>query len=119
MKHEVSSVALVDLDEYIKDYSEPSKAQIETVSDISVELGVRLGKARLTLGDVKKLKVGDILEVEKNLGHKVDVYLSSEKVGIGEAIVMDENFGIIISEIQADKKKVVLAAMKHELSENE
>lgn len=119
MKHEVSSVALVDLEEYIKDYSELSKAHIETISDISVELGVRLGKASLTLGDAKKLKVGDILEVEKSLGHKVDVYLSSEKVGIGEAIVMDENFGIIISEIQADKKKAVFAAMQHELSENE
>ncbi|MEI4830603.1 FliM/FliN family flagellar motor switch protein [Bacillus sp. FJAT-53711] len=119
MKHEVSSVALVDLEEYIKDHSEPSKAHIETVSDISVEVGVQLGKARLTLGDVKKLKVGDILEVEKSLGHKVDVYLGCEKVGIGEAIVMDENFGIVISEIQADKKKAVLAAMKHELSENE
>ncbi|PEA53512.1 flagellar motor switch protein [Bacillus pseudomycoides] len=119
MKHEVSSVALVNLEEYTKDPNELSKAHIETVSDISVELGVRLGKKTLTLGDVKNLKVGDILEVEKKLGHKVDVYLSSEKVGIGEAIVMDENFGIIISEIHADKKKVVLAAMKQGLNENE
>lgn len=39
---------------------------------------------------MKQLKVGDVLEVEKNLGHKVDVYLSNMKVGIGEAIVMDE-----------------------------
>lgn len=119
MKHEVSSVALVNLEEYTKDENQLSKAHIETVSDISVELGVRLGITRLTLGDVKNLKVGDIFEVEKNLGHKVDVYLSSEKVGIGEAIVMDENFGIIISEIQADKKKAVLAAVKRELNENE
>ena len=49
--------------------------------------------------------MGDVLEVEKNLGHKVDVYLSNMKVGIGEAIVMDEKFGIIISEIEADKNK--------------
>ncbi|MDC2865771.1 MULTISPECIES: FliM/FliN family flagellar motor switch protein [unclassified Bacillus (in: firmicutes)] len=119
MKYEVSSVALVNLEECTKDENQLPKAHIETVSDISVELGVRLGRTRLTLGDVKNLRVGDILEVEKNLGHKVDVYLSSEKVGIGEAIVMDENFGIIISEIQADKKKVVLAAMKQELNENE
>ncbi|MCM3736610.1 FliM/FliN family flagellar motor switch protein [Bacillus cytotoxicus] len=110
MKHEVCSVTLVDLDEVVKDYNEQSKAHIEKVSDISIELGVRLGKKSVTLADVKKLKVGDILEVEKNLGHKVDVYLSDEKVGIGEAIVMDANFGIIISEIQADKKKAVLAA---------
>ena len=52
--------------------------------------------------------MGDVLEVEKNLGHKVDVYLSNMKVGIGEAIVMDEKFGIIISEIEADKKQAAL-----------
>ena len=41
------------------------KAHIDTVSDISIELGVKLGKSSITLGDVKQLKVGDVLEVEK------------------------------------------------------
>lgn len=35
---------------------------IDTVSDISIELGVKLGKASITLGDVKQLKVGDVLK---------------------------------------------------------
>lgn len=32
-------------------------------------------------------------------GHKVEIFLDEKKVGIGEAILMDENFGIVISEI--------------------
>lgn len=110
MKHEVSPVSLVDLGQYQNEREPVGKAHIDTVSDISIELGVKLGKASIKLGDVKSLNVGDVLEVQKNLGHKVDVYLSDIKVGIGEAIVMDEDFGIIISEIHADKKKAVLAA---------
>lgn len=119
MKHEVSSVSLVDLEQHIGEKIEGQQVNIDTMSDICIELGVKLGKASIELGDVKNLKIGDVLEVEKKLGHKVDVYLSDMKVGIGEAIIMDENFGIIISEIYADKKKAVLAAAKELHQENE
>ena len=60
-----------------------------------------------------------MFEVEKNLGHKVDVYLSNMKVGIGEAIVMDEKFGIIISEIEADKKQAALMKAQSQMQDKE
>ena len=117
MKHEVSPVSLMGLEEFAGKRNEASKAHIDTVSDISIELGVKLGKTSITLGDVKQLKVGDVLE--KNLGHKVDVYLSNMKVGIGEAIVMDEKFGIIISEIEADKKQAALMKAQSQMQDKE
>lgn len=119
MKHEVSPVSLMGLEDFAGKRNKASKAHIDTVSDISIELGVKLGKASITLGDVKQLKVGDVLEVEKNLGHKVDVYLSNMKVGIGEAIVMDEKFGIIISEIEADKKQAALMKAQSQMQDKE
>jgi flagellar motor switch protein FliN len=119
MKHEVSPVSLMGLEEFTGKRNEAGKAHIDTVSDISIELGVKLGKSSIKLGDVKQLKVGDVLEVEKNLGHKVDVYLSNMKVGIGEAIVMDEKFGIIISEIEADKKQAALMKAQSQMQDKE
>ncbi|EEL88511.1 flagellar motor switch protein [Bacillus cereus] len=119
MKHEVSPVSLMGLEEFAGGRNEAEKAHIDTVSDISIELGVKLGKSSITLGDVKQLKVGDVLEVEKNLGHKVDVYLSDIKVGIGEATVMDEKFGIIISEIEADKKHAALMKAQNQMQDKE
>ncbi|MED1268682.1 flagellar motor switch protein FliN [Bacillus mycoides] len=119
MKHEVSPVSLMGLEEFAGKRNEAGKANIDTVSDISIELGVKLGKSSIKLGDVKQLKVGDVLEVEKNLGHKVDVYLSDMKVGIGEAIVMDEKFGIIISEIEADKKHAALMKAQNQMQDKE
>lgn len=121
MKHEVSPVSLMGLEEFAGKRNEAGKAHIDTVSDISIELGVKLGKSSIKLGDVKQLKVGDVLEVEKNLGHKVDVYLSDMKVGIGEAIVMvmDEKFGIIISEIEADKKHAALMKAQNQMQDKE
>ncbi|UOY94447.1 FliM/FliN family flagellar motor switch protein [Ectobacillus sp. JY-23] len=76
---------------------------IRNVADIAVELSVRLGKANVTIGDVRQLKVGDLLPVTKESGHKVDVYLGEKKVGIGEAVLLDDKFGIIISEMKRSK----------------
>lgn len=53
----------------------------------------------MPVGDIAELSIGDVLEVEKKLSHKVEIFLDEKKVGIGEAILMDENFGIVISEI--------------------
>lgn len=118
MKHEVSPVSLMGLEDFAGKRNEAGKAHIDTVSDISIELGVKLGKSSITLGDVKQLKVGDVRSRE-NLGHKVDVYLSNMKVGIGEAIVMDEKFGIIISEIEADKKQAALMKAQSQMQDKE
>ncbi|MFD3445989.1 FliM/FliN family flagellar motor switch protein [Microbacteriaceae bacterium 4G12] len=106
-KHHVSSVELMDFAEYKEkhDESKDTISKIDKVSDVNVELVVRLGKAHSTIQNIRNLKEGDILEVEKNLGHKVDIYLSETKVGIGEAVMMEEHFGIVISEINANKKK--------------
>ncbi|SHK16212.1 hypothetical protein SAMN04488576_11681 [Bacillus sp. cl25] len=47
------------------------------------------------------------------------MYLSNMKVGIGEAIVMDEKFGIIISEIEADKKQAALMKAQSQMQDKE
>lgn len=105
-KRTVSTVELMDFDSKKKvGGGEDKQGTLENVSDIYVDMIVKLGKTSVTVGDVRKLKVGDILGVEKKAGHKVDIYLGEEKVGIGEAVLMDNNFGIIISEINTDLKK--------------
>ncbi|AHI55212.1 FliM/FliN family flagellar motor switch protein [Listeria ivanovii] len=75
------------------------KGTIRQVENIGVKLSVRLGKKVMPVGDISELSIGDVLEVEKKPGHKVEIFLDEKKVGIGEAILMDENFGIVISEI--------------------
>ncbi|MFX3622711.1 MAG: FliM/FliN family flagellar motor switch protein [Ectobacillus sp.] len=106
MKHNISKIELMDLTA-VPDANAAAESDttIEKVSDIGVELIVRLGKAAITVGEAQKLKVGDVLEVEKNLGHKVDIYLGDTKIGIGEAVLIDDNFGIVISEMKRKKKQ--------------
>ncbi len=72
---------------------------IHGISDIPIDFIVRLGKKRMTLEDIRLLSVGDILEVEKKAGHKVDIYLAEQHAGIGEVLLVEDKFGIVISDI--------------------
>ncbi|MDG4656212.1 FliM/FliN family flagellar motor switch protein [Ectobacillus antri] len=101
MKHQIAKVELMDLQQQEMVHADPQP--ICNVADIAVELSVRLGKTNVTIGDVRQLKVGDLLPVIKESGHKVDVYLGEKKVGIGEAVLLDDKFGIIISEMKRSK----------------
>lgn len=53
----------------------------------------------MLVGDIVELSIGDVFEVEKKFGYKVEIFFDEKKVGIGEVILMDENFGIVILEI--------------------
>lgn len=102
MKRQVSKVELMDFEQAEERPIEFEEAPrtIHNVADIIVDLSVRLGKTSVTIGDVRTLKVGDMLPVKKESGHKVEIYLGNKKVGIGEAILLDNKFGIIISEMK-------------------
>ncbi|MCP8968863.1 FliM/FliN family flagellar motor switch protein [Ectobacillus ponti] len=108
-KHTISSVELMDFQRASEQGAKGEQTgQIENIADVYVDMVVKLGKAQTTVGAVRSMKIGDILEVEKKLGHKVDIYLGETKVGIGEVVVIDNSFGIIISEIQASKRREAL-----------
>lgn len=99
--NKVSSVELPNLDEYGERIANKAELldNLDSISDISIDLVVKLGKKKISLGDITELNVGDVLEVEKKPGHKVDIYFAEQHSGIGEVVLLDENFGIVISDI--------------------
>lgn len=106
--NKVSPIELSELEELeIKKSGRTAVENIDSISDISIELVVRLGRKKMTIGDACQLAVGSILEVEKKAGHKVDIYLDNQHAGIGEVILVEENFGIVISDILNYQKKRV------------
>jgi flagellar motor switch protein FliN/FliY len=66
-----------------------------------VELGVtaELGRARLTVRNVLNLAPGSIVELDRTAGSPVDVLVNGTLIARGEVVVVDEEFGIRISEI--------------------
>lgn len=69
----------------------------ETLHDIPVQVSVGLGKSTLMLGELMKMKKGDILTLDKQAGDPVDVYVNNHLVAHGELTLTGEQFGVVLT----------------------
>ena len=70
-----------------------------TLKDVKVQVIAELGRTVLSLGEVSSFAEGTILELDKYAGEPVDLYANNVKIALGEVVVIDEKFGIRITEI--------------------
>jgi len=73
--------------------------KLGSVQQVKVEARVELGRTELSLGDLSRLHAGKIIELEKLAGEPVDFVVAGELVARGEVVVIDEKFGIRITEL--------------------
>ena len=80
--------------------SEASSPQkIDLVMDVPLEVTVELGRARLTIREILNLGEGSVVELDKLAGEPVDVFVNGQLLANGEVVVIDENFGIKITNL--------------------
>ena len=105
MEEQVFEVSSIQLQDFAGE--EKSKAviseDIERLADLKLDVRALLGTKQATLGEIDGYKVGDILEVDRIAGHSVDVYVGSEKVAVGEVVVMEDKFALVVSEAISNK----------------
>ena len=71
----------------------------ERVQDVPLEITVELGRTRLLIRDILERGVGSIIELEKMAGEPVDLLANGLLIARGEVVVIDDNFGVRITEI--------------------
>lgn len=74
--------------------SDDGISSLDMLGDVTIQVCVELGRARLTVADVLNLKVGSVVELDKLAGEPGDVYVNGSMVGRGEIVVVDDHFGI-------------------------
>jgi len=77
----------------------PEPAGMTRVRDIPLEVTVELGRTRLLIRDILDLSAGSIIELDKIAGEPVDLFANGLLVARGEVIVIDDNFGVRVTEI--------------------
>jgi flagellar motor switch protein FliN/FliY len=80
----------------------------ERVQDIPLEITVELGRTKLLIRDILDLESGAIIELEKMAGEPVDLLANGLLVARGEVVVIEDNFGVRITEIitQSERKEI-------------
>lgn len=67
--------------------------------DVPLNVTVELGRAKKVIREILDLSPGSILELDKLAGEPVDIYVNNKRIAIGEVVVIDENFGVRITDI--------------------
>ena len=76
-----------------------TEADFSRLSDIPMELSVEIGRAHMTVGETLELRVGSVLALERQAGEAADLLVNGTAIARGEVIVIDEQYGLRITEI--------------------
>ncbi|WP_457561401.1 flagellar motor switch protein FliY [Caminibacter sp.] len=73
--------------------------QIEMLMDIKLQVRVRIGKKTMLLKDIINMDIGSIVELDQLANEPLDILIDDKKIGEGEVVIVDGNFGIQITSI--------------------
>lgn len=76
-------------------------SSLNLIMDVPLEISVELGRVKMMVRDVLELGSGAIIEIDKAAGEPVDVMVNGTLVARGEVVVIEDNFGVRITEIVA------------------
>ena len=93
--------------ENLRDEGTPGgEPNIEAVLDIPVTLAVEIGRSRISIRNLLQLNQGSVVELERLAGEPLDVLVNGTLVAHGEVVVVNEKFGIRLTDVISAKERV-------------
>jgi flagellar motor switch protein FliN/FliY len=83
-----------------------SQGNMGLLLDVPMRITVELGRAEMQLREVLALSKGQVIQLDKLAGEPVDVYVNGKLIAKGEVVVMDENFGVKITNIITPQERM-------------
>ncbi len=72
--------------------------QIAHLADIPMNMDAQLGRTRMTVQSILGLDVGSVIKMDRSAGENIDVLAGGKLIGSGEIVVIEENFGVRITD---------------------
>ena len=76
------------------------------VLDIELNVSVILGRTKMALKDIFELGKGSLIELDIFENQEVEIYVNGRKIGYGQIVVIDQNFGVRITNILGEDELV-------------
>jgi len=82
------------------------QGNIGLIMDVFMEMTVELGRTRKVIKEILGMGEGTIIELDKLAGEPVDILVNHKPIAKGEVVVIDENFGVRVTEILSPVERV-------------
>ncbi|SKA91070.1 flagellar motor switch protein FliN/FliY [Paucidesulfovibrio gracilis DSM 16080] len=85
---------------------EGSKRDLDFILDIPLDVSAELGRTKLLINELLQLGQGSVVELNKLAGEPLEIYVNGKLVARGEAVVINEKFGIRLTDIISPIERV-------------
>jgi flagellar motor switch protein FliN/FliY len=82
------------------------QGNLDLLLDIPLSITVELGRTKKLIRDILELVPGSIVQLDKLAGDPVDIMVNNKLVAKGEVVVIDENFGVRVTDIISPAERV-------------
>ena len=83
-----------------------ASANLEAILDIPVSLSVQIGQTKISIKNLLQLNQGSVVELERLAGEPLDVMVNNTLVAHGEVVVVNEKYGIRLTDIVSAHERV-------------
>lgn len=89
------------------DYNEQLRDRnLHMILDIPLKVSVELGRTKMPVRDLVNLAQGSVIELSKLAGEPLEVYVNDKMIARGEAVVVNEKFGVRLTDIISQAERV-------------
>ena len=79
---------------------------LEVILDVPVTLSMEVGEARISIRNLLQLNQGSIIELDRAAGQPLDVFVNGTLVAHGEVVVVNEKFGIRLTDVVSPAERL-------------
>lgn len=99
-----SGVSQQGQEQYLDDEREPRNLNL--ILDIPLQVRVELGRTKMLINDLLQLGQGSVIELSKLVGEPLEVLVNDKLVARGEVVVVNEKFGVRLTDIITPMERV-------------
>lgn len=100
----IQPVQFSSFDETASANAEPNN--LNMLMDIPLQVTVELGRTKRTVKEILGVSQGSIIELDKLAGEPVDILVNDKLIAVGEVVVIDENFGVRVTDILSTEERI-------------
>ncbi len=105
---ESSDAEAADWDDLAPDMSQPGDGDIkmDSILDVPVTISMEIGRTRINIRNLLQLNQGSVVELDRLAGEPMDVLINGTLIAQGEVVVVNEKFGIRLTDIVSPADRV-------------
>lgn len=89
--------------------TQDSANNIDLLLDVSMRVTVELGRTRMPLSQILELQHGSVVELDRLAGDPVDIFVNDCMIARGEVVIVDDKFGVRITEMVSPRNQRAVA----------